>query len=469
MNHALFFRLIFCMVVLGGLLACMNDEKNTSKNEATGTIEFKMNINEMTKATAGCLTDDSLRLLADAGLLKATVTVLKATQTEPEQLTIGIRYINGGFVGDPIELPRGSNVISQFTVHHQNNDLYFASVSEGAPYAQYVTRTLPQVIVIGNQQIYKKTSVDVYVLCTFNENAQDFGYIKWNIHFVRLFCLPFSVNVCNQQGEDVVGSGILTIEQGDYIGGIFSNADTLSMIAFPPATPGLLSDLCFPYDNLENPATTYMRITMQIDQTDETVSSIVNVATLLTYKEQPEWSDEFNYLHFWFCNCETWFFANACDPVCVDNLNINLPDLNNTDLITAFRYFDGTYWQDGVGAAYQNPGSGLLLLIQGESLRTKEAVRIYKQNALTSLSIKATVMPALPNTLAFTVNLVDQLTGLTVGSKPIYSAGSNLAIDFPLNASDFPDAVDGRCYWIEISVPQRGVLLESIVANKVTL
>ncbi|MEG1586853.1 MAG: hypothetical protein RR346_08255, partial [Bacteroidales bacterium] len=290
---------VFLMGLLftGLFAACSNDEKADPNPEIeTGEVSFNMTINDIleTRAQQGCLTQDSLKKLANAGLLKATVTVLKSTKTTPEDIKINIRYVNSSFMADPIELPRGENKITAFTVHHLNNDLYFSAVAEGAKYSAWVEKTLPQIVKIDDSNIYKKTTVDIYVLCAFSENAEDFGYIKWNIHFVQIYCLPFSVNVCDETGEDVVGTGTLIAEKGKFANGVFTVSDTLSKTQFPPATAGSLSDLCFPYDSQTDAANTYLRYTIAMPGYPA-YTSVVNVATLLTYKDQPEWSQEFNY------------------------------------------------------------------------------------------------------------------------------------------------------------------------------
>lgn len=466
-------RILFWLISflsMGLLFSCSSKEENSSKedNEPTGTIEFKMNVQEMTKAVDGCLTDDSLKTLANAGLLKATLTVKKATKTDPEDILLNVRYVNGGFVADPVELPRGANIVSQFTVHHQNNDLYFSSVSEGARYSQYVTQTLPQTITINDNNLYKKTSFDVYVLCTFSENAEDFGYIKWNIHFVRLYCLPFSVNVCNAAGEDVVGTGTLKVEKGDYAGGVFSNAVELSNITFPPATPGALSDLCFPYDNLTNPATTYLRITMHINETNQTVASVVSVAELLTYKDQPEWSTEFNYLHFWFCNCETWFLPNDCDETCSDNMDIDMSVLTLPTMGTALQYYNGTTWVSGAGTSYFDANQDVLVLMLNARFRTTNAVRMYNVTSNSRITIKTGVHPATTGTveLAFTVKLIDHDTDQTISTKQVLSVGGSGFFTFEFNSSDFPQMVDGKCYKLEIQTVGRQVYLNRLQVQK---
>lgn len=297
--------------LLGGLGSCSNKEDQPLEVKDVGQVEFGIEINEKTATKAGgCLSDEEIQLRIAQGKLKASITVHKATKPEQEMITINVRQANGKIVADPIELPRGSNMVHELTIHNEAKDtIFFSSVAAGSRYEQYVEETLPKEIVIDDSNIYTKSSIDLYVLCAVSENSEDFGYIKWNIHFITLYCLPFSVNVCNDLGEDITGVGTLKIEKGNFVNDQFTNAVTLSDISFPPATPGTLSDLCFPYKNQDDPAHTYFRLTMSLEG-KRPVSSVVTLADLLDYKQRPEWNEEFNYLHFSFCDKNSWFFPN---------------------------------------------------------------------------------------------------------------------------------------------------------------
>lgn len=109
----------------------------------------------------------------------------------------------------------------------------FSSVVSGANYANHIRKDhqMPISLFVGDTDSYEnvddinyvvindkvKTPIPVSVLCAVNEEAPNFGYSLWSFNFVRVVCIPYSVNVktnpCDEYSKDIYGITDLTISR----------------------------------------------------------------------------------------------------------------------------------------------------------------------------------------------------------------------------------------------------------------
>ena len=394
-----FFCYLMAFMTLGLFAAsCSSDEDPQLVNpEKTGEISFGFNLGDnpgvetrggettpLQNGEGACATPEKLQSLAQAGKLQANLTILHETAPlptpNPQTYTVKIIWTGSKYISEPLLLPAGKYQLQQVTISDITTPaspiVLFSGVSAGASYASYVLETLPKKFIIGTETatgytsypLYEKSTIDLYVLCVKNETAKNFGFIKWNIHFNKLYCVPFAVNICDNTGEDQVGTGTITIKNGSYSGGTQTNG-VWTGGNFAPASTGVkintntpfgkdankgvkLGSLCF-LDNYEiDNANEWYQITLNI--TSPVVKTIVgyaNVNTLIQYNTSLDnaWDAANNFIHLQFCDCKTWFFpCTPATPVysCYSDKFYPITTLNAFS--DRYETYNGTTWVSGL-------------------------------------------------------------------------------------------------------------------------
>ncbi|MGL4292679.1 MAG: hypothetical protein ACRCSQ_03760 [Bacteroidales bacterium] len=355
--------------------------------DAQATLAFELNLtdnfNLQSKSSsedpAVCASTQELIDLANARKLYLNITIDAKTQTKK------IIWNGSKFISDPVELSAGDHTITEATIVKENSGIVFSAVNTGAEYAPFVPETLPKTITIGsapgNIPVYQKTLVNLYLLCVQKETPEKFGFVKWNIHFTKLHCLPFIINACNKTGEHFVASGNISIKNGTYRDNIFTPATgeekpnkwaVINTNKRFPTGPSKLPELCFA-DNYEIANDIeYYQITLNIERpVPAQYIAYANVSTLLRYKDTSEnnaWDKQNNVLHLNFCDGNTWIFPTESSLECIEcqPLSIKVSTNPNTHTISELRNFfrystdNGLSWKNGLDETAFPAESGLI-------------------------------------------------------------------------------------------------------------
>lgn len=189
----------------------------------------------------------------------------------------------------------------------------FSAVGTNSIYAPFVPsgKLLPCDITLTEEHKYKKNIIDIYVLCAVHESAKNFGFIKWNTHFIKLYCIPFAVNSCPDKGPNQVASGRLAIYYGTKTGDVVSKGNLITSFNFPGAN-NTTAEFCFPdnYDIPNDDEYYYFELYTNYKGVENPlpVSAGANVTTLLDYKKSNAWDVLNKVLHLDLCDCKNWFF-----------------------------------------------------------------------------------------------------------------------------------------------------------------
>ncbi|MGL4292678.1 MAG: hypothetical protein ACRCSQ_03755 [Bacteroidales bacterium] len=316
------------------ICSCANDMESVSeKPNATTEISFEFdlsgNADSQTKCDpifpeTDCASVEELISYAQAGTLRLDITI---GTTEGDMITHERSYVskivwsNNRFVAEPISFIAGSYAVTQAIVSNltpdNRLDLLYSAVDHSSAYAKYVKEPLPVYFKVGNNKgdvpLYKKHNMFLYMLCVMEENPQDFGFIKWNINFAKIYSLPFAINICNSEGEDFVGRGILTIQYGIFKDGSFHISEDYQpdVITFPKTNTSLAKMNFADHYIIDNKSEGY-RFSLEIKEPEYRIfSADVNLQTLIDYKNSNAWDAYLNLLHFNFCTGEIWFFYNS--------------------------------------------------------------------------------------------------------------------------------------------------------------
>lgn len=265
-----------------------------------------------------CISNQNLILLAQQNKLSLSITV--------DHVTYQLRIIYNGqrYVSQPLILGMGSHSIEQATVIDDENNILYSAVGTTSKYAPLVNSTLPKTIVIGNGPdelpLYTKPRVNLDVICVQTRKPKEFGFVKWNVDFTKLYCLPFIVNICDKNGEDFTGRGTIRVENGTFENSLFIPFTERNELGVKPIDvterfPNAeiqYGRFCFA-DNYTTPnEKEYYRITLNITTPfPYTVVGYANINELIQYADPQKnnaWDESNNIIHFNFCESKIWFF-----------------------------------------------------------------------------------------------------------------------------------------------------------------
>ena len=453
-------------------MSCTNENESEFDNlDATAELSFEVNLlgnpSEETKSLTTnpgkCATQQELINLASQNNLTLNVTIGATTYTPK------IRWTGSKFIADPILLGAGSYSATEATVTNGANEVLFSAVASSSPYASYVPELLPKSFTVGGSgsdiPLYQKTSLDLYVMCVLKETPKEFGFVKWNIHFTKVYCVPFIINMCKDT-EHFIASGSLNIKNGTYVNNVFTPATgTESPVKWAKidktvsftSTSNPLADLCFA-DNYEiNNDNEWYKLTLTITSpVSKTYIGYANVATLLKYNllaTNNAWDATNNVIHFNFCDNKTWFFTEDVPPtpVCEDkvilDINTSIGNLNKFKDLVQTKLTGGSF-EDGFAGLIESNGG--LNIPAGTKIRIKQSIKLttgiksyanifYPQPPLTT-NITATV---------YKINIYsNQFTTLYKSENCTYSIYNHYGSQWP---SDAPTCFEGdtNCYYME--------------------
>ena len=399
------FLSLFSLLAVALLTPSCTNEKEVNPADATAEVSFEVNLlgnpNEETKAYTNdlgkCATQEELQDLAAAGKLMLHFTIGTTTHD------VKIIWNGSKFISAPLLLSAGTYSVSAATVTDGSGTLLFSGVANSSPYASYVPELLPKTFTIGteagNIPLYQKSILDLYMLCVLNETPEKFGFVKWNIHFSKLYCVPFIINKCANTGEDFVATGTITVKNGTYDEKTFTPATGKESPKWAvvnktdnfPTTNGV-GYLCFA-DNYDIDNTIeYYQITLNITSPTsvaETIVGYASVATLLQYNNagiNNAWNATQNTIHLDFCNCKTWFFPCVKpEPVCetCDDVSLVIYKDSEQATINSLRNFfkystdNGATWITGLDATTFPiaPGLTSILIPAGYLLETIQPIK----------------------------------------------------------------------------------------------
>ncbi|MEG1586959.1 MAG: hypothetical protein RR346_08790 [Bacteroidales bacterium] len=321
--------------------SCSNEEKMENTEPKSAEINFSFNVADlpMTKNEGGgviskepCLDWKEIVALVQAGHLTASVSGTDVNGNSFSNVTLPVSLVGNQLITDPMTVTidpdaQDCMVIDQITVTNTStNEVIYSSLNANSPFAQWVDADclMSKKICFTKDMIYKKTTIDLCVFCAYTREPGVFGYIKWNIDFTRLFCIPFSVNICEEKYGDITGVGMLYTQSGTMVNGVFTpDKKEYKPVPFPPKE-GSLAYLCFA-DNLGTPdANEWYQFQMVIG--NHVFTGVVNVADLLNYETSGIWDATNSYLHFWFCDDHDAWFFNPAIKKCQPNLKYSVLD-----------------------------------------------------------------------------------------------------------------------------------------------
>ena len=399
------------LLLIGSFSACVQEETIDQPNQ-TQDVSFSFNIGDRgTKIEGdipeyegidGCKSMEDLQALATAGKLNANITL--STEEDPEDdaaftITLPVKNLTGGKLQTlAYALAKGKYYVHAATITStETGDInpLFSGVKIGSKYAAYIPDgqlMTEYSFTIGDDQLFKKTPIDLWVLCASKITPEDFGFVKWNINYVRAFCIPFMVNVCKDEDGDVSGKGSVKIEYKE-IDGTYT---VLHQFNFD--SDGAYGEFCFKDDYGRENKDELHKITLAVGSILS--EKVVSLKDLLEYEKSTAWDKEKKFLHLNFCDCiEPWIFDCEAIPEtkCVDELRF-IEGNSNTGGSDAFLEFwvykqdaNGNFIGDGDANKYEfddfkfdginvlsaydtNAGNGVFSLRKGLACRSVDAV-----------------------------------------------------------------------------------------------
>lgn len=264
-----------------------------------------------------CASSSELQQLAANGYLVANISIIRAGHSVADNYNVKVKFANNKFITDPIALPLGTSVLTQYTITNntsQNPVVLFSAVNATSTlYSSFVPSgyLLPYNIVLTENDKYNKTTMDVYVLCAIHETPESFGFVKWNTHFIKLYCFPFDVNSCPDNGQLKGASGRIAMYHAEKRNNEISKGEKITEFKFP-GNNNKHAEFCFPddYDIPNNEEFYYFELYTNYKNVENPlpVTGIANVTTLLDYKNSNAWDIIKKALNINLCECKNWFF-----------------------------------------------------------------------------------------------------------------------------------------------------------------
>lgn len=314
-------------ILLLFFVSCANDPVDDDLKTGNDVeVQLTMSFGDFTRADLKngqqenpgiCASVDELKQLAADGYLVANISIVRAGHSVADNYNVKIKFGDNKFITDPIALPLGTNVLTQYTITNNTTQspvvLFSAVKTTSTLYSPFVPSgyLLPYNIVLTENDKYNKTTIDVYVLCAIHETPESFGFVKWNTHFIKLYCFPFDVNSCPDKGQLKGASGRIAMYHAEKINNTISKGEKITEFEFP-GKDNKHSEFCFPddYDIPNNEEFYYFELFTDYKDVENPlpVTGIANVSTLLDYKKSNAWDIINNVLNINLCECKNWFF-----------------------------------------------------------------------------------------------------------------------------------------------------------------
>lgn len=322
--------------MLGFLIqGCTNEDKKEIFNTDYSEIEFVVdllgnpNISKTENNYGSCKTDSELINLIVSERLFINLTIVNKTENKTYNKSAKIVFNGDKYISKPILLNKGIYTVTSATITCELNgttELIFSAVQKNAAFEKYVPQTIPLNFIIGNNDnelpLFQKSSLDLYMICVIDEEVADFGFSKLDIHYTKLYNVPFSVTCCSEDQQNIKATGEINITNGSFKDDVFipvsemtSNklwAQINETVIFNPQNK--TSKICFADNYAIGNSEEYYRITLKIEHPEhKTITGYINTEELLNYKNtsvNDAWDDKHNTINFNFCNNKVWFFNN---------------------------------------------------------------------------------------------------------------------------------------------------------------
>lgn len=318
MRKNVFWSLLTLLLTSFVFYSCSTKE-DAPQSEETNPVTFEFDANMVVSKTAP----------ADPGYVAVPGYELCKTPNVPMKVSIklaevadpiilDVKSFDGVYKTDPYELPANKTyTVSSVIVYNSviPSQVIYSGVVSPSLLSTFVPGPTsgPTSYFMGQQQFtvlpYTKPTVKLYVLCTKDYNATDFGMPKFEINRIEVTCFDLFFNVCTRTREHVVGQG--TIEVYDQQGGKLLYSDDFNGGAVDqhgnPTSAGNLATICFGDDLTKDNATESYYIKVIFTNPDmlnpnHIFSGVATVEDLLKFKQSPRWDVSMNALHLLVCD-----------------------------------------------------------------------------------------------------------------------------------------------------------------------
>jgi hypothetical protein len=172
------------LVVLTALVSGCHDEAQTPPKP--GNVRFTINARAVTSSTG-----------RTGGILpfgaSVYVTIEDASGHEVHTWTyIKLLELNGEYITDPLLLPPGDYMLTDFVVGNSSGLIIYATPKEGSALAAWVDDPLPTPFTVSNNAV---VGLDMQVLDTAEYHAEDFGYVTFRVEVAPFPYFKLSVFV----------------------------------------------------------------------------------------------------------------------------------------------------------------------------------------------------------------------------------------------------------------------------------
>ncbi|MGL5787829.1 MAG: hypothetical protein ACRCX4_13590 [Bacteroidales bacterium] len=314
MKKNLFWSLLTLLVGTFMFYSCSTKEDAPQTEEMT-SVSFELNANTISSGTKGELPENP-EVLPDPALCNEDNVPLSVDLklTGPlgsvDITGLEVKEFNGKYKTDPYELPAGTYTVNAVTVYNSSSStVIYSGVKSPSKFSPFV----PAGYFMDQQQFtllkYTKPVVAFYVLCAKNYNASDFGMPKFELNRMEVTCFDIFFNVCDKNGEHVVGTGSIKVydrEEGTLLYSDTFDGGTLDANN-NPTSEGNIATLCFANDLTKDNASESYYIVVKFTNpnmlnTQSVFSGTATVEDLLKFKDSPRWDASMNALHLIVCD-----------------------------------------------------------------------------------------------------------------------------------------------------------------------
>lgn len=327
--------------------SCSTKDDVPQVTDETASVTFEFDANTIASGTKGILPTDPVPVpgitLCNTENVPLSVDIkLTGPKGVVSILAEQVKEFAGVYKTDPYELPAGEYTVNAVTVYNASTStVIYSGVKSPSTFSPFV----PDGYFMDEQKFtllkYTKPTIPFYVLCAKDYNATDFGMPKFELNRVEVTCFDMFFNVCDKNGEHMVGVG--TVKVYDKLNGTLLYSDSFDGGVLDndgnPTTEGNIATLCFADDLTKDNATEKYYIVINFTNPDmlnsqHTFAGEASVEDLLKFKDSPSWNVSMNALHLIVCDDDTPFCllpGVICDE-CNGGLNEdfqNYADIND--------------------------------------------------------------------------------------------------------------------------------------------
>jgi hypothetical protein len=198
------FRLLSIISVVLLIGACQKEEIQTTS--VTQDVSFGISEIDPLKSLKNdgwdftCVTDINGNPVVPA---TAEIEILDS-DNNTTTFNPAVFYLDSKLYTQSIKLPTGDYSITKFVLRSGDGDIIMATPEQGAAFAQYVTKSLDFQFTV---EAFKKTEIDIEVLCFISQEYQSFGFFWFEITeiVIREFC--FFGDICANGDGNGNGNG----------------------------------------------------------------------------------------------------------------------------------------------------------------------------------------------------------------------------------------------------------------------